>query len=242
MRAANIGLSLAYACCLAIVTLIGFSAITTGAVLLIQGDNYGDAAEELNPGADFSRLPEACVIADVIHSSREEEDSHGYRCYDDYSYIFSYQGQRYKSRQDGVLRYGGVCSGSQPRAPVYIVGEEVPCWQPNTRPVAVQYNCGNQMCYKVFDPEEEVKIAKDTGDAMEAAGLSSLICGLLCCGCCSPAVWCAGKNRVGHASGPPMPGMHGGPQPAAVVVPDQHGKVPDGQVVQGRVIGQVQGA
>jgi len=238
MRAAAIGLSLAYACCLAIVTLIGFSAITTGIVLLIEGDNYGDTAEDLNPRADFSKLPESCIIEDVIHSYREEEDGYGHHCYDDYSYVFSYQGGRYRSRGNAALRYDGVCHGSQRRSPVFVVGEEVPCWKPNISPVPAQYNCGNDMCYKIFDPENEVEIAKDTGDAMEAAGLSSLLSGILCCCCCAPAVWYAGKNR-GHASEQPMPGMDAGPQ-AAVVLPDQYGKGTQGQVVQGRVIGQVQ--
>uniref|UniRef100_A0A7S4GLD3 Uncharacterized protein n=1 Tax=Oxyrrhis marina TaxID=2969 RepID=A0A7S4GLD3_OXYMA len=195
MRACSIGLSLAYACCLAIVTLIGFSAITTGIVLLIEGDHYGDTAEDLNPRADFSKLPESCIIEDVIHAYREEEDGYGYHCYDDYSYIFSYQGCQYRSRQNEALRYDGLCRESQPRIPLFVVGEEVPCWQPNVRPVAAQYNCGNDMCYKIFDPQNEVAIAEDTGDAMEAAGISSLVCGILCCFCCSPAVWCAGKKR-----------------------------------------------
>ena len=73
------------------------------------------------------------------------------------------------ARPEVESRPGGACGEGFDNevGGSFEIGEEVDCWKPvdagNKDDVSDLYKCGNDDCYKIFDPAEEIKVNNKWG-------------------------------------------------------------------------------
>ena len=84
----------------------------------------------------------------------------------------------------------------------YNVGDVVECWKPrpgrgDSSSLSSLYQCGNDMCYKIFDPVESIiELFLEATSTRLISIVTLAVLGAICCGCCGwLAVGLRGLNR-----------------------------------------------
>jgi hypothetical protein len=111
----------------------------------------------LNPAVDFTSLGTSCTVQNIDLIQRTEQDGRVFKCYHDYTYLFTYKGNDItvprgtilKSRKETILLFNGPCP-SYPLDPkgTFRKGTTRECWKPTGTPNS-DYRCGNSACIKV---------------------------------------------------------------------------------------------
>ena len=163
--------------------LVGFCVTVVGVVKLVEAQ-----ARDVNKDFELLSVTDGidsrCVI-DSWQSSREGScDSEGHcSCDDKYRFEFCLHGDRYsngvcattyeskQASQNVCSNRCGSCSHINTQ-PHYAAGEFVTCWQPQPGyDPGSPYSCGNDECYKIFDPADEISDATTAGATMIPFGL-----------------------------------------------------------------------
>ena len=159
--------------------LIAVLLCAAGGGLLSTGLNHIAEVESLDAASDFQDLGTACFITQVFHTTKEWSSKSGrssrtWNCKDMYWYEFtvgnSSQGELYLSRKEEKTRSKGRCSSTSKVAATFSDGQNVQCWQPLVNDISWAYHCGDDSCFKIFSPQEELNLAYSNGRLMFIIG------------------------------------------------------------------------
>jgi hypothetical protein len=169
---------------------------------IVSAVGTGEAAGA-DPAADFRPFPELCNIT----SSTYEWDSKcegqlqvgrqlqmggtscSIQCYANWQYSFcvdtgpgsAVSACGYQSRTEEKLVCGGPCSDCNKAAtPTFVPDQQTKCWKPapGFNPIDTHYRCGNTpLCYKIFDPADDLKAATQKNSTLLVVGVILLLCG-----------------------------------------------------------------
>jgi len=207
-------------CCCWLGVAFGMALIIAGSVLVPFGLRDEKEALALDPEADFFLLDEPCSIDSHVYVESNQKrcceksgDSTKCRdcgCEDVYYYVFDamqlvdeegydYIGSGYQSDFFTVDRlFTKSCDNSSPKLPPWEQGEQVQCWRPSQPGVALprQYQCGNEDCIKIFDPQQDKDEAHANAVRMRYGGLVTFVVAFICIFCiAAPSYWKLRKAR-----------------------------------------------
>jgi hypothetical protein len=160
----------------------------------------------LDPAKDFS-VAEPCIIVNVTwlyaNQTRKKVSNSLYgtvACTDHFIYNFALldeflndqnHSEIYQSDVFAVNRTEESCDGfSEIAKTPYSLGAEVDCWIPTSEDLEKSfYNCGNEDCIKVLDPQGALDSYYEIATSLVAwvlpVGIVAVLVGLLCC-CYAP--------------------------------------------------------
>ncbi|CEL97971.1 unnamed protein product [Vitrella brassicaformis CCMP3155] len=173
-------------------TFSGTQGCIFGVLLYSVGASRKIQADALNPNDDFEALGRVCTIIDIevnmtISGGRDNNDV---TCEDKYTYSFMagilgpYTSITETKSQPGR---DGSCPVQTLHLETFEKGQVVDCWRirDGKGDVAWWYRCGNKPhCYKIFNPEQDVKAQKSDGTSAMAAGAAAFGVGLVVMGIC----------------------------------------------------------
>ena len=169
---------------------------------IVSAVGTGEAAGA-DPAADFRPFPELCNIT----SSTYEWDSKcegqlqvgrqlqmggtscSIQCYANWQYSFcvdtgpgsAVSACGYQSRTEDKLVCDRPCSDCNKAAtPTFVPDQQTKCWKPapGFNPIDTHYRCGNTpLCYKIFDPADDLKAATQKNSTLLVVGVILLLCG-----------------------------------------------------------------
>ena len=157
-------------------------------ILMSVGIALSSAANDIDPKVDFRNLGQVCNVTSVSQTSEKErvtchkQGKHTV-CSDQFSWVFDIDSKgKYQSLTTSFIDRCNPCKEHPPEPcpcddkafpalPPFEVGELVTCWEPtNPKTVRETYNCGNEPCYRIIDPAEDVK-------AMQSGAMSWVVFG-----------------------------------------------------------------
>ena len=132
-----------------------------------------------DPAADFQPFRELCTVtAWSKNGGRRRQLYGGGECYSEWEYSFCVDTGSgtaecgYKSRTERTS-----CDKT---TPTFVLGQGTTCWRPapGFNPIGTSYRCGNKpLCYKIFDPADDVGTAAENSGAAFGVGLALLLAG-----------------------------------------------------------------
>ena len=145
---------------------------------IVGAVGLGEAAGT-DPAADFQPFRELCTVtAWSKNGGRRRQLYGGGECYSEWEYSFCVDTGSgtaecgYKSRTERTS-----CDKT---TPTFVLGQGTTCWRPapGFNPIGTSYRCGNKpLCYKIFDPADDVGTAANKGGAAFGMGLALLLVG-----------------------------------------------------------------
>jgi len=153
----------------------------------------GEAAGA-DPAADFRPFPQLCTVTSSTYEwdSKCEDDMSEhchYQCHANWQYSFcvdtgpgsAVSACGYQSRTEEKLVCDGPCSRCNKAAtPTFVPDQQTKCWKPapGFNPIDTHYRCGNTtICYKIFDPADDLKAAIDENKTPLIVGVILLLIG-----------------------------------------------------------------
>jgi hypothetical protein len=154
----------------------------------------GEAAGA-DPAADFRPFPELCTVTSSTYewdSKCEDDDMSEHcrvKCFANWQYSFcvdtgpgsAVSACGYQSRTEEKLVCDSGCSRCNKAAtPTFVPDQQTKCWKPapGFNPIDTHYRCGNTpLCYKIFDPADDLKAAKDENKMPLILGVIFLLLG-----------------------------------------------------------------
>mmetsp|Transcript_42390 Transcript_42390/g.52165 ORF Transcript_42390/g.52165 Transcript_42390/m.52165 type:complete len:213 (-) Transcript_42390:97-735(-) len=188
----------------------GFGACCScvGTIFLVLGIVFTVQSAGVDASVDFEKAG-TCTITGVVHQARERQETSSsssggktrstttLHCWDEYTYRFSLEGSSYTAKVEELKRdfdgFGDtLCSTSVQKPATFSQGATVDCWKrtDTSTELSSVYTCGNPMCYKIFDPADEVEQAQGTGIIFLLIGAGVLVVAALLCTTC----WCVGRS------------------------------------------------
>ena len=154
----------------------------------------GEAAGA-DPAADFRPFPELCTVTSSTYewdSKCEDDDMSEHcrvKCFANWQYSFcvdtgpgsAVSACGYQSRTEEKLVCDSGCSRCNKAAtPTFVPDQQTKCWKPapGFNPIDTHYRCGNTpLCYKIFDPADDLKAATDENKKPLIVGVILLVIG-----------------------------------------------------------------
>lgn len=170
--------------------------VIAGTVLTVLGKNTAAESEDMSPEQDFMQFPSLCKVTSVTYETNEKETKNGVPICEDiikYQFTTPNSSQSYEAAAEIRKRCDCKCGESvRTWDGAFVLQESYYCWRPSGDRSAVPsaYRCGNDACYKLFDPADD-KAALE-GQASSMTGVAAVLlgmgisCMLLCC--CALAV------------------------------------------------------
>ena len=162
---------------------------------LVSAVRTGEAAGA-DPAADFRPFPELCTVTSSTYEwdNKCENEMGGsedcsVQCHANWQYSFcvdtgpgsAVSACGYQSRTEEKLVCDGPCDRCDKAAtPTFVPDQQTKCWKPapGFNPIDTHYRCGNTpLCYKIFDPADDLKAATKKNSAPLVVGVVLLLIG-----------------------------------------------------------------
>eukprot|EP00747_Dinoflagellata_sp_TGD_P170801 gnl/TRDRNA2_/TRDRNA2_203307_c0_seq1.p1 gnl/TRDRNA2_/TRDRNA2_203307_c0~~gnl/TRDRNA2_/TRDRNA2_203307_c0_seq1.p1 ORF type:complete len:199 (-),score=7.31 gnl/TRDRNA2_/TRDRNA2_203307_c0_seq1:35-631(-) len=138
-----------------------------GTVLFVSGQQEYTKASRLRPNTDFERLPRPCRILQYRHWCTHKPQ----RC--NCHVVFQSDGEAFTFQDsDSSDKWASR------NFPSFVIGEQVPCWQPVVKPVPHGYDCQNEKCILIQSPLHAVDYLVSEGHRLGDPGSIFLIISL----------------------------------------------------------------